>query len=162
MTENSVDKVYIRAADVCFSLFLPLSVSLALFLSPRCFSFSLLCVRSFFRVLAEMSRDRALLTLLSRTSPLRGRFTEEYLAHEELVPATGETSNEHAPELCDAFNFIYITMKYSSFRRCMQDIIFTICNSNAPNIRGMKLLLLTQLSFYRSIGTIYKLLKNNF
>lgn len=35
--------------------------------------------------LAEMSRDKAFLTLLSRTSPLRGRFTKEYLAHEELV-----------------------------------------------------------------------------
>lgn len=118
MTENSVDKVYIRAADVCSSP----SPSLYFY---HYLSFSLLCARSFFRVLAEMSRDRALLTLLSRTSPLRGRFTKEYLAHEELVPATGGTSNEHAPELCDAFNFIYIAVEYSSFRRCVQNIIFT-------------------------------------
>lgn len=93
MTENSVDKVYIRATDICSSLSFSPSLSVALSLSLS-LSFFLLCVRSFFRVLAEMSWDRALLTLLSRTSPLRGRFTKEYLAHEELVPATGETSNE--------------------------------------------------------------------
>jgi len=49
------------------------------------FSLSLYLVRPFYRIPLEMSRDRTFLTLLSRTSLLRGRFRKEYLIHEELV-----------------------------------------------------------------------------
>lgn len=111
MTGNSRDKVYIRADDICFSL-----VALFSSLSLSFFSLSLyLIVHPFYCILLEMSRDKALLTLLSRASPLRECFRKEYLVHEELVLPSYRTSNEH-PKLCDTFNFIYITVEDIHFR----------------------------------------------
>lgn len=75
-----------------------------------------------------------LLTLLSRTSPLRECFLKEYLAREELVlssvtvAAVGTDDERAAPELCDAFNFIYIAAEYSfPRRRCAREIPFPSC-----------------------------------
>lgn len=69
MTENSRDKVYVRADDVRFSFVLRSRADLS-------FSSLSLPEGSFCCIPLEISRDRAHLTLLSRTSPLRRTFQE--------------------------------------------------------------------------------------
>ena len=101
--------------------------TLSLSLSLSFFSLSLyLIVHPFYCILLKMSRERALLTLLSRTSPLRGRFRKEYLiSMRNLSCHRTEMSNEH-PKLCDTFNFIYITVKDIHFRDDTCEIVVSL------------------------------------
>lgn len=51
----------------------------------------------------------------------------------------GDTSNEHAPELCDAFNFIYIAVKYS-FPRWLYTISAICAIVQYPQFTRVKVL----------------------
>jgi len=83
--------------------------TLSLSLSLSFFSLSLyLIVHPFYCILLKMSRERALLTLLSRTSPLRGRFRKEYLiSMRNLSCRRTEMSNEH-PKLYFQFHLYHM------------------------------------------------------